>query len=232
MTVLYLVRHGETEWNTDGRFQGQRDTPLSETGRDQARRTARALAGRHFDAVYTSDLARAADTAACIAALHDLAPIPDARLREVFFGEWEGLSLAEVTERWPEIVAAWRADSLRTRPPGAETVQQMLERVSAFMDAVCRRYPDGELCIVGHGGSLRGLLVHALGGDPALYRRLRLDNCSISIIRAVEDRWSLLLLNDTCHLNASLDRAAEGDDQRRQALRDNRRSTGNPTRAE
>ncbi|MHB0935633.1 MAG: alpha-ribazole phosphatase [Armatimonadota bacterium] len=222
MTILYLVRHGETAWNAGGRFQGQQDTPLSDKGCGQARSVAQALAGRHFDAVYTSDLARAAETAACIAAPHGLTPMRDIRLREVYFGEWEGLTVAEVTERWPEVIAAWRADSLRTRPPGAETLQQMLERITAFTEEMLRQYPDGELCIVAHGGSLRALLVYALGGDPALYRRLRLDNCSISIVKVTGDRWSLLLCNDTCHLGTPVELATtEAGDQWRLALKEN-----------
>lgn len=222
MTILYLVRHGETAWNAGGRFQGQQDTPLNETGCAQARSAAEALSGRHFNAIYTSDLARAAETAASIAAPHDLVPIPYTRLREAFFGEWEGRSVAEVTERWPDIIAAWRADSLHTRPPGGETLQQVLARVTDFTDEVLRQYPDGELCIVAHGGSLRALLVYALGGDEVLFRRLRLDNCSISIVRVTGDRWSLLLFNDTCHLGSPVERAiTETGDQWRLALKDN-----------
>jgi len=225
MTILYLVRHGETAWNAGGRFQGQQDTQLSETGRAQARSTAEALAGRHFDAIFTSDLARAAETAASIAAPHRLPVIPDPRLREAFFGEWEGLSVAEVSERWPDVIAAWRADSLRTRPPGGETLQQVLARVTDFTNEVLGQYPDGELCIVGHGGSLRALLVYALGGDEALFRRLRLDNCSLSIVRVTGDRWSLLLFNDTCHLGAPVERAtSDAGDQWRLALKENGKS--------
>jgi len=199
--LLYLVRHGETEWNADRRFQGQRDTPLSEKGRMQAGIVARALAERQFSALYSSDLSRAAETAEIIADPHGLSPLHDIRLRELSFGEWEGLSLLEVTERWPEMAAAWRADSLRTRPPGGETPEGIRQRVAVFIDEIIMRHPDDHsVCIVGHGGSLRALVAHVLSADLSIYRALHLDNCSISIIRISEGKPSLLLLNDVCHL--------------------------------
>jgi alpha-ribazole phosphatase/probable phosphoglycerate mutase len=205
--LLYLIRHGETAWNADGRFQGQRNTPLSETGRAQAGVVARALASRHFDALYASDLARAAETADIVAAPHRLSPIHDLRLREVSFGEWEGMSLPEVTERWPEAIAAWRADSLRTRPPGGETLESVLQRVADFTEELTRQHPNSDLCIVGHGGSLRAMVAHALGADLSIYRALRLDNCSISIIKVSDGRPSLLLFNDVCHLEQQISAA-------------------------
>jgi len=198
--LLYLIRHGETAWNADGRFQGQTDTLLNDIGRAQAGVVARIMDDWHVDAVYSSDLARAAETAEIIAATHGLIPIPDVRLREISFGEWEGLSLAEATERWPDIVASWRADSLHTRPPGGETQEAVRQRVVEFTAEIVRQHPEGSICVVGHGGSLRMLVAQILGTDPTIYRRLRLDNCSISVVRFYEEKASLLLLNDICHL--------------------------------
>ena len=219
MTTLYLIRHGETVWNADGRFQGHQNTSLSDTGCDQARVVARALAGHHFDAMYTSDLARAVETAATIAAYHDLTPISDARLREAYFGEWEGLTLPEIALRWPEILATWKADSLHTRPPGGETLEQVQARVAALVSEIMTRNPDGTVAVVAHGGSLRAIVALALGADLSIFRRLRLDNCSISIVQMSDDRSSLVRLNDVCHLRqqprASWD---EAGDQSRLAL--------------
>ena len=220
MTTLYLIRHGETVWNADGRFQGQQNTPLNALGRAQADSAARALADIPFEAVYTSDLARAAETAEIIAAPHALAPLPDPRLREVHFGEWEGLAMPEVTTRWPEIVAAWRADSLRTRPPGGETLEQLQQRVVAALTDIVRAYPTGTLAVVGHGGSLRAIITHILNADLSIFRRLRLDNCSISIITVTDGQYTLRLFNDICHLGARAPHATldETGDQWRQAL--------------
>jgi len=231
MTLLYLIRHGETAWNAGGRFQGQRNTPLNDTGRAQADIAALALTGRHFDAIYTSYLARATETAAIIATPHDLTLIPDARLREASFGEWEGLSLAEVTARWPDTIAAWRADSLHTRPPGGETLEHVKERVAEFAAKIVRLHPAGSLCIVGHGGSLRALVALALDADPSVFRHLRLANGSISIITLGDGPSSLYLLNDVCHLGQQIPpvtRTEAGDQWRLALSREKRDTTGSP----
>ena len=219
MATLTLIRHGETAWNADGRFQGQQNTPLNDTGRRQARIVAQALADRRFDIIYTSDLARAAETAEIVAAYHRLPLIRDVRLREAFFGEWEGLAMPEISARWPGVLAAWRADSLRTRPPGGETLEQVQQRMIDFLADALRQHPDGEICIVGHGGSLRAIVAYALGADLSIFRHLRLDNCSISTVKIVDGHASLVHLNDICHLDTT-PRATwdESGDQWRLAL--------------
>jgi alpha-ribazole phosphatase/probable phosphoglycerate mutase len=220
MAILTLIRHGETAWNAEGRFQGQMNTPLNDTGRRQAHIIAHALADRHFDLIYTSDLARAAETAAIVAHPHGLVPIPDTRLREAYFGEWEGLSLPEITARWPEIVSAWRADSLHTRPPGGETLEQVQARVIDFLHATVREHPEDDICIVGHGGSLRAIIAYALGADLSIFRRLRLDNCSLTKIKVTDHNFSLVQFNDICHLNTQAPRGTwdEAGDQWRLAF--------------
>ena len=220
MITLYLIRHGETTWNVDGRFQGQRDSPLNDLGVAQARLVAAALGDRPLDAVYTSDLDRAAMTAALIAAPHDLTPIADIRLREVCFGEWEGYLISEVRERWPEAYAAWRKDSLHTRPPGGETVEAVQARVTDFLRMVLDTYQQGQVAIVGHGGSLRALITLALGADLSVFRRFRLDNCSLSTLEVTDGQFTLLRLNDICHLTTTMPPATSvgGGDQWRAAL--------------
>lgn len=200
MTRITLVRHGETCWNADGRFQGQQDIALNDTGRQQARRTAAALATEPFAACYTSDLQRAWETAEILAAPHGLTPVRDPRLREASFGAWEGCVLAEIATRWPEALAAWRADSLRTRPPGGETLEAVQTRVAAALHELLARHADESVLLVGHGGSARAIIVEALGTTLEIYRRLHLDNCSVSVIQANEYGYRLYTLNDTCHL--------------------------------
>lgn len=207
MTRITLIRHGETSWNADGRFQGQQDTPLNESGRAQAAITATALARHAFSFCYTSDLSRAWETADILAAPHALHPERDARLREASFGEWEGLTLPDITLRWPEIVAAWKIDSLRTRPPGGETLEAVHTRVSALLRVIIARHPDEDILVVGHGGSARALIVETLGGNLTVYRHLRLDNCGISVIHADARGYALISLNDTCHLEPLQPRA-------------------------
>lgn len=207
MTMLYLIRHGETVWNAEGRFQGHKNSALNALGRTQAMAVAQAMADYPFAAIYTSDLDRAAETARIIAAPHHLTPIGDPRLREACFGEWEGFTLPEISERWPDTVAAWHKDSLHTRPPGGETLEQVHGRVAEILAEITARYPDDEVAVVGHGGSLKAMITLTLGATYTTFRRIRLDNCSISILRAGEERCSLIRSNDICHLKGELPHA-------------------------
>ncbi len=200
MTTLYLVRHGETEWNAGGRFQGQRDIPLNEAGRQQAARAAAALAEVPFTAIFTSDLARAAETARIVAAPHGLAPVPDLRLREASFGAWEGMTTPEIGRQWPDLLAAWQADTVHTVPPGGESMAAVQARMTAFTRELLVRYPDETLGLIGHGGALRAVVALALGADLTIFRRLRLDNCSVSIVTHLRDHFTLVRLNDVSHL--------------------------------
>jgi len=219
MTTLYLIRHGETAWNAEGRFQGHRNTPLNEVGIQQAHHVARELAHYSLDAIFTSDLARAAQTAEIIAAHHAAPVIADRRLREAYFGEWEGLTLDEITTRWPDILAAWRQDSLHTRPPGGETLEQVQLRVVELLMELLSRYPDEHVAIVAHGGALRAIIAYALVADLSIFRRLRLDNCSITTITVRDGEFSLIQMNDICHLGLQIPRASwdEAGDQWRLA---------------
>jgi probable phosphoglycerate mutase len=158
-TRLFLVRHGESTWNADGRWQGQADPPLSALGERQAEA---AVAGfsEPPDAVWTSDLARAARTADLLAAGLELAPPrADARLRERDVGEWSGLTRAEIEERWPGYLAGRRS------PAGWEDDDQLAERARAALRDLAGAAPGTCLLVVTHGGVIRTIERH-LGGEP------------------------------------------------------------------
>jgi len=198
--MLYLLRHGETAWNTEQRLIGQQDVPLNETGRAQAHRLAGVLASVPFTAIYTSDLQRASETAGIIATVHGMKPIRERRLRECGVGAWEGHTWAEIAEQWPEELAQLQDDFLGC-PPGGESLQALCDRATAALLEIVDRHPGGKIAIVGHGGSLSALIIHALGASLAAFPRLRLDNCSITTIRIRDDGlYSLTAFNDTCHL--------------------------------
>ena len=166
---LLLVRHGETDWNLGSRFQGHADPPLNETGRAQARELAAALADRSFDAVYSSPLRRAFETAEIIAAPHGLQPVPDPGLREVAVGEWQGLTREEVERRFPEQYRRWLGFGQGWDE--GETYEEMGRRVVATLLDLARRH-DGEtvLCVT-HGGPIRAALASASGISHAEARR-------------------------------------------------------------
>jgi len=200
MTTLYLIRHGETVWNAERRIQGHQNSALNVLGHAQAHAAATALAMQSLAAVYTSDLGRAEETARIIAAPHHLSSIADPRLREVYFGAWEGYTIDEISGRWPDLYAAWRNNALETRPPDGETLEQIQLRVEAFVNDIVPQYPDHQIAIVGHGGSLRAIVAMALSADLAIFRHFHIDHGAISVVQWHDGRSSLLRLNEDCHL--------------------------------
>jgi broad specificity phosphatase PhoE len=170
-TTILLARHGETDWNREGRWQGWADPSLNGTGHDQARELAATLAGTHFDAVYSSDLRRALETAEILASPHDLPVVTDPGLREIDVGPWSGLTRAEITERFP----------LGNRP-GGETREEHSARVLASVERIARAHPAGRILIVAHGGCLRALQRH-LADDVSH----PIPNCSVYEIHFADD---------------------------------------------
>jgi probable phosphoglycerate mutase len=147
VTELLLVRHGETDWNAAGRLQGHTDRPLSDYGRDQARRLAAELADEEFDAIYASDLARARETAEIVGERLHLPVVLDPDLREKNWGTWEGLTS---TERLDVELAG-------------ESTEQHQRRTLAALGRIATKHPDGHVLVVTHGGSMRRVQTEALG---------------------------------------------------------------------
>lgn len=154
MTRLCLVRHGQTDWNIEGRYQGQSDVPLNETGRAQARALAEKLAGQTFSAIYASDLGRTRETAGILAACLRLPVQFDARLREINQGEWEGQLVQIIQARYSALWSQRAIDPASLRPPGGETVGEVARRVYAALNDITRLYPAGPVLIAAHGISL------------------------------------------------------------------------------
>lgn len=164
MTRFCLVRHGQTDWNLEGRYQGQSDVPLNATGLAQARSLAHDLKDDHFDAVYSSDLTRALQTANAIAALHDhLVVIPDTRLREINQGQWEGVQVEEIRNRYAHLWQIRKADPASMRPPGGETVGEVLQRVTQALSEIADRYPTGNVLVISHGLAIATILCTVKG---------------------------------------------------------------------
>jgi alpha-ribazole phosphatase len=154
MTQLCLIRHGQTDWNLEGRYQGQSDVPLNEKGFEQARSLVGQLDGRSFAAIFSSDLMRARQTAEHIAKDLGLTVQIEPRLREINQGEWEGVLVDDIKARYAEIWSQRTMDPANVRPPGGETVREVAERVSAALDDISRLFPNGQVLIVSHGLSI------------------------------------------------------------------------------
>ena len=160
MTTLILARHGETDWNRDGRFQGHADPPLNDHGREQARTLAVALDDQPLVAIYSSDLRRAHETALVVAERKGLDVVVDPDLRERDVGEWSGLTLPEIEERLPEELRRFREEGVSI----GETRESLSKRVVAAVGRIAAAHPRGSVLVVTHGGALR-ILRHAAGGD-------------------------------------------------------------------
>jgi broad specificity phosphatase PhoE len=179
VSTLLLVRHGETDWNRDGRWQGHSDTQLNDVGRKQAARLAAALHG--VDVVYSSDLSRARETAEILAARLELPVHVDARLRERSFGTWEGKTGPEIEADFADAHARWLAGE----GPGAddaEPFEAFAARVHAFLAEAIERHPDETVLVVAHGGSIR--VIHALARGLDYVRDHRsipgVPNCTVA----------------------------------------------------
>lgn len=163
MTRLCLVRHGQTDWNIEGRYQGQSDVPLNEKGRAQARALAEQLQDQPFAAIYASSLQRARETAEIIAAVIRLPVIPDSRLAEINQGEWEGQLLDIIRDRYDKLWQQRHVDPARVRPPGGETVEEVAGRVYDALNDIARHHPTSLVLIVSHGLALATVICKVRG---------------------------------------------------------------------
>lgn len=199
-TRIILVRHGQTVWNRDRRVQGHTDTPLDAVGKRQAARLAPRLAGEPIVATHASDLSRAVETAAPVAAALGQEVRTWRELRELCYGPWEGLTVLEIERRYPDAYRRWREDNLRFRFPGIEPVEALYRRAMVAGREILAAHDGRTSLIVAHGGSLRALICGLLGWPVAVARQLRLDNASISCIEYAAHGPLLVLFNDVGHL--------------------------------
>lgn len=162
MTHLYLIRHGETDWNVEGRWQGQADVPLNARGREQIARIANALANAGLSAIYSSDLSRARETAQRLAEVTGLSVQYDPRLREIHQGEWQGLLVTQIQARYGEQFQRRKENPLTVAPPGGETVQEVRDRVVSAVEDIVRAHPSQRVAVVSHGFALAVIQVHFL----------------------------------------------------------------------
>ncbi|THJ67485.1 histidine phosphatase family protein [Arthrobacter echini] len=191
---IIFWRHGRTEWNRSGRFQGQEDIDLDQTGRDQAARAAEVLLTREPSVIVSSDLRRAADTAGALAALTGLSVSFDERLRETDAGRWQGLTFAEIEEQFPLDNAAWRGGDPEVRAGGRENRLEVGRRMlAAVADAMEPVEPAATLVIVSHGGAIRAALAALMGLPPRRWGALAgLSNCHWSEVHEVVGRTEAL----------------------------------------
>jgi broad specificity phosphatase PhoE len=201
MTRLILIRHGETEWNETKRFQGISDIPLSSKGREQAESLARSLEREPLEAIYTSPLIRARQTAAFLARHHScpFAVIED--LRELNQGRLEGLTGEDLRRDFPEFLTKWLEEPGETVLPGGESLGDLQRRAWTAIEDVIGRHPEKTVVVVAHSFVILTILCRALELPLQAFRRFRQDPTAKNILEFSERGITLRCLNDTCHLN-------------------------------
>jgi broad specificity phosphatase PhoE len=197
---MLLLRHAETDWNRERRFQGWRDTPLSATGREQAESAARLLAASPLAAVWSSPLGRARETAEIIAAPHKLIVRESEAFKEMGFGEWEGLTWEDVRARFPEAHRAWAETPHAAGWPGAETLDVVRTRALAGLGDLRAAHDGQTVCLVSHGITSRILILEALGLWLDRLWALQLSSTGISELEFRDDWTTLHRMNSLIHL--------------------------------
>lgn len=205
---LLLIRHGETDHNAGQIALGREDVPLNERGRAQAQALAADLAANRTDgviaAVYSSPLQRALSTAQPLAQALDLEVQTEDELIEMDVGEAEGLTFAELQERFPDFLRAWRSDQVADVPmPGGESLRQVQERAWGAVESLRERHDNETVAVVSHNFVILTLLCRALDLPLARFRRLKHDLAAVSILEIAKERQVVLSLNDRCHLRES-----------------------------
>lgn len=199
-TRLYLIRHGQTTWNAERRWQGAMDPPLSDAGRLQAAHVATALRPVPLQAVYCSPLQRARDTAAAVAASHQLSAESVDDLREIAFGEWESLVHDEVEERFGALLSEWWKRPDQVQIPGGEALETGRRRAVGAVQRIAARHPDAGVAVVAHGGVNKLIMLTLLGAPLASFWRIKQDNACINVLEFDGDHGRVLMMNDTTHL--------------------------------
>jgi len=193
---IILVRHGETQWNTTGRFGGHSDVPLNEKGKNQAEAAGQKLKSNTFDRVYCSDLSRAVDTAAAIIKHHDINVKYTPTIREMYFGKWEGLTYKEILKSYPEQSKEWVKDFTNVACLEGESMKTFYDRIAQAFDEIKSEAKDDEtILVVAHSGVIRSILTKELLGSIDGYWKFKIDNGSIAILEYDKEFPILVGLN-------------------------------------
>lgn len=200
MKKLYLLRHGQSEWNILNKVQGQQDTALTEKGIEQAKKAAKRLIGENIGAIYSSDLKRACDTANIVGKELGLEVTELCGIREIGFGVWEGLDLETIQRDHEEHYKCWRTEPHKLQLEGGETLQIVQDRALKDVNKLIEENPDKNVLLVSHGTALKTLILGLLDIDISKYSKITIGNTGLSIIEFREFSPVLQVLNDTNHV--------------------------------
>ena len=222
-TILILIRHGETPFNRDRRYQGHRDTPLTRKGKKQAKKIAVRLRNEPLDAIYSSDLKRTGYTAKIINRYQSLKINILPELREIDFGDWEGKTHDEIQRKWGSLLDGWEGKPSEIRIPRGESIKDLAERIRSVVKKIVNNHPDQRVAVITHGGPIRIILMDALGLGLDDWWKTITGNGGISVVEyqsnkeaflptkgrdqepcffaSLRNKAKVLLQNDIFHLN-------------------------------
>lgn len=182
MTTLLLIRHGETDWNIEGRYQGQADPPLNEKGVAQAHTLVEEMAEIPIDVFYSSPLRRALETAEILADSLNVPLHRELRLMEIHQGDWQTRLRSEIENLYPDLFLHWESKPWEVTPPGGETLTHVQERVYAAVDDITSRHKDSSIGLVTHRVPIALLKIRYQGLDPDVVRTIKLKNVFWEVI--------------------------------------------------
>lgn len=199
---LFLVRHGETAWNREDRVQGFRDVELNALGRRQAEAIASSFRDEDVQAVYSSPLRRALETARLIAEAHGLRVVTDDRLKELNQGVLEGLTYEMMRAKYGDLLKEWREKPATLKMPEGESMEELQARCWDLVQKLPQEHPNGTVVVVSHGFAIRSVLCKVIGLDLNNFRRLRQSVGARNLVEFGERGWVLVSMNETWHLNS------------------------------
>lgn len=200
LVKLFLIRHGQSEWNKLNMIQGQKNTILTDLGKEQALSLGNRLINEDIDIIYTSDLSRAYTTAKIISDIIHKPLVASELLREINFGPWEGLSIGEIQKKYYFEYSIWLKEPQSLNMKGAETLQILQKRVMKYINYIIDENKGKNIAVVSHGATLKALILGLLDIDISHYKNISLKNVSLSIIEFRDYNRVLTSLNDISHL--------------------------------
>lgn len=205
MKKIYLVRHGETTWNLEGKTQGIKDSQLSKNGLLQAEALGRRLSNENIEIIYSSSLKRARRTSEIIAGILGIPCQFNHQLIEMNFGLWEGLTIEEIGKNYPTELRRWRETPHEANIPEGESIINAQKRIVSYINGVILSSKENNILVVSHSTVIKLYLLHILNMDLSDYYRLKQENCCMNIIEYKCYGPVLVKYNDTSHMDIMID---------------------------
>ena len=200
MIRIILLRHGETTWNIEGRYQGQEDTPLSPRGLEQGKKAALALKNIPSDRAISSPLSRSFETCRMAADYHHLTVMKDGRLIEISHGLWEGIHADEIEARYPKEFRLWHTHPEQVQMPEGENLEDVRKRAREAFDEYAAKYDGETVLVAAHDAVNKAIICDLLGLDMSHFWQIKQDNACINVLECDKGIWRLVTLNSTAHL--------------------------------